>query len=54
MILYLEKSQTMGDHLVRIMFMRSSSCVFGRMFVPEWSINMYPLVNGYNGPVISS
>jgi len=33
MILYLEKSQTMGGHLVRIMFMRSSSYVLGRVFV---------------------
>jgi len=27
MVLYLEKSQTMGGHKVRIMFMRSSSCI---------------------------
>jgi len=27
MILYLEKSQTMGGHEVRIMFMRSSSFI---------------------------
>jgi len=34
MILYLEKSQTMGGHYVRIIIMRSSSSIFGRMFVP--------------------
>jgi len=33
-ILYLEKSQIMGGHDVKIMFMRSSSYIFGRMFVP--------------------
>jgi len=36
------------------MIMRSSSSIFGRMFVPWWSINMCPLTNGYNGPVTSS
>jgi len=34
MILYLEKSQTMGGHGIKIIFMRSSSFIFGRMIVP--------------------
>jgi len=32
--LYLEKSQTMGGHHVRSMFMRLSLFTFGRVFVP--------------------
>jgi len=31
MILYLEKSQTMGGHDIGIIFMRSCSCIFGRI-----------------------
>jgi len=33
-ILNLEKSQTMGGHDVRIMFMSLFSFICGRMFVP--------------------